>query len=97
MPQERRMQLSPHFQQNINWWQSQVKYNITKTKRYRLTPFQLFPITTLEERRKYYETDASAEEGAGWGGMVLRWGCRKYCLDRGKVKLDRTQPDSPVI
>ena len=86
IPAQRRMRqmLSPHFQHNLNWWRGYIIYKGTKTRRYRLTPFQLFLYTTPEEREEYYDIDDEGQYTPG----TLRYdwvGVRNHCRDMDAV------------
>ena len=91
-PQLKRRLISRHIQENINWWQGHITYNKIRTRRYELTPFQLFPYTTPEERVEYYETD---ENGKYLPGTLRydRMGARNHCRKIEKIK--RAMAKSP--
>ena len=79
------MLMSPHFQQNVKWWQGHINYKITKTRRFELTPFQLFSYTTPEEREEYYHTDGEGEYSPG----TLRYnrvGAPNHCRDMENMR-----------
>ena len=46
----KRMLMSPHFQENVKWWQGNIIHE-NYIRRFELTPFQLFPYTTPEKGR----------------------------------------------
>lgn len=57
-PQTRCPAPSSHcFQRDVDWWLGHIKYKNCKTRRDKLAPSQLFPHTSLKERREYYEPD----------------------------------------
>ena len=83
--------LSPYFQRTINWWRGHIIYQRTKTRRYKLTPFQLFPYTTPEEREEYYDID---DDGQYTPGTLMydRVGARNHFEDMDAVE-QKTGPD----
>ena len=43
-PQLQLKLISPHFQENINWWRGHIKYNNIRTRRYELLLYNCFLI-----------------------------------------------------
>ena len=89
-PQLQRKLISPHFQENINWSRGHVTYNKIRTRRYELSPLQLFSYTTPEERVEYYEAD---ENGKYLPGTLRyhRVGARNHCRNIENVEKAKTK------
>ena len=74
------MLMSPHFQHNVKWWQGHINYKNTKTRRFELTPFQLFTYTTPDEKKEFFDTDG--EGGCSPGTLRYdRVGAPNHCRD----------------
>ena len=79
---------STHYNLALRWKSTHThtnKQTNTKTRRFELIPFQLFPYTTPEKRDEYYDTDGEGE----YSPETLRYdwvGVRNHCRDMESMR-----------